>query len=108
MMDVHGTKLMELKPSSILAAAEKDLQRRVDNLQLCKVSVDNSGYPFQFQRFAFLAPHVRAAKSAADLLRRALRDAEDGGRGILSHKRMTRLIYGQPDLLRAALELANS
>lgn len=100
----HGTKLMELKPSSIWAAAMADLERRKHNIKYG-----------DFQFYAFHRDHVVSAESANDIIRAAIKDIEDAeaaaedadapvvAKGRKSGKANTRLIYSNVELLKAAL-----
>lgn len=90
-LEQHGTKLCALKASSIVAAARADL---------AKVSHKRAKRLDRYEPYCFHRTHVRAAKSAADLISRALDDRE---RGLSSGKKATRLIYGDQELLAAAL-----
>lgn len=94
LLELHGTKLMELKPSSIVHAAETDLQKRERNV---KYDGCAPGAVYTFHR-----RHVRAAKSVHDLLRRALKNVAIGRS---SAKKSTRIIYRDAKLLEAALNL---
>jgi hypothetical protein len=95
----HGTKLMELKPSSVVGAAEADIRRFWRNAE-----IKRGRKPYAFHR-----KHVRKAARAGDgpggilLLRLALADLEAGAD---SGKETTRMLYGAPQLLEQALELA--
>ena len=91
-LTLHGTKLMQLAPSSVLHAAERDLKLRNTRDET------NQSAPYAFHRL-----HVRKAERALDLLRLALADRE---RGVASGKRDTRVIYEDELVLLAALKLA--
>jgi hypothetical protein len=93
MLQKHGTVAFRLKPGAILGAAEQDLRVRKNK----KADIDEPGRPY-----AFLCAHVRRAKTAGELIELALANPD---KGLESGKHNTRLIYGDPDLLRAALEL---
>lgn len=104
----HGTKGGGLLPANVVQAAEADLLRFMRN---------RMDYQIQnYEPFAFHRAHVGRAMApghsatAAELITLALADAElpdDGeGRhciGRTSHKRNTRRLYSDPDLLRAAI-----
>jgi rhodanese-related sulfurtransferase len=96
MLQRHGTVAFKLKPGSIVTAAEQDLRIRQNK----KADIDEPGRPY-----AFVCAHVRKAKNAAELIELALAHPE---KGVDSGKYNTRLIYGDPDLLRAALSLAQA
>jgi hypothetical protein len=96
MLAEHGTKLMELKPSSVLQTAVADLARRGRNAE--RGEAMEGGY----EQYAFHRRHVRRARDPGDLLRRA---AEEPGLGQASAKYTTRLLYSDPTLLRAAGDL---
>ena len=90
----HGTPLMVLKPGSILGAAEADVKRYEWNC-----SGENP------RHYAFDRRHVRKAMrkgnaTGADIIRAALADRE---RGLDSGKPMTRELYRDEALLRAAI-----
>jgi hypothetical protein len=94
-LDHHGTKLSALQPGSVVYAARADLRRYVYKLE--HKDADQRA-PYAFHRL-----HVRAADTAADLIRLAIADRP---RGVSSGKRNTRTIYSDEALLRGALELA--
>jgi hypothetical protein len=96
MLQRHGTAAFKLKPGSIVSAAEQDLRIRQNK----KDDIDEPGRPY-----AFVCSHVRKAKSAGELIELALAHPE---KGVDSGKYNTRLIYGDQDLLRAALALAQA
>jgi hypothetical protein len=93
----HGTKAILLKPSSILAAAEEDLRRAMRNIER---SIG------EYEHFAFHRKHV--AKAMKDhiipngrmLIKIALADVDIGR---TSGKHWTRVIYSDPELLKAAM-----
>lgn len=87
------TRGPSLTPPAILAAARQDAASRQFN----------RGRRSGCLRYVFLRQHVRAATSAADLIRRAIAGLYDAG---ATTKRETKLIYSDAGLLRAALELA--
>ena len=93
LLENHGTKLMELKPSTIWSTAMEDLKRRENNRH-------DSGNPAKMKHYAFHRDHVKKAESANDVIRAALNEPEKGRR---STKYNTRLIYSDLDLLRSAL-----
>ena len=90
-LEVHGTKLMVLKPSSIWAAAMEDLSRRAFN----KAAAGDS-----FRAYAFHRKHAIKAGTANDIIRAAIKEP---GLGQASGKRDTRLLYSDVELLKAAL-----
>lgn len=90
----HGTQLHQLKPSSIVSAAEADLQLR--DRKICKEVAPTA--PYSFHR-----AHVRQSESAIELLKRAVRAPDVG---IASHKVCTRVIYSDVEMIRAALVIA--
>jgi len=92
---INGTLLNELKPSSILAAAEADVRRYRDN-----VSIDGN------EPYAFHRVHVRRGMrhdhgAARDIIAAALVDIE---RGRQSGKRLTRELYRDVELLKKAID----
>lgn len=90
----HGTKITELPPSAIVSTAASDLAlRQKKNEDLADPNC----------HYAFVAKHVRKAVSPADLLQRAINDLDTGTK---SGKLNTRILYGAPDQLRAALACA--
>lgn len=112
-MERHGTKAGGLKAASVVGAAEVDILRGLRNAQRLRDSAANAN---DCEAYAFHRSHVRRAiapghsSTAAELLTIALADAlrpDDGdGRhclGRTSSKRNTRRLYGDPDLLRAAI-----
>lgn len=89
-LERHGTALMALKPGSVAAAAEFDLRRRGDK---------HVGDCDRFAPYSFHRTHVRKASGAVNLIDRAIAEPQLGA---ASGKRITRLFYGEPDLLWAA------
>ena len=96
MLAEHGTRLMELKPSSLLHAAQADLRRRARNS-------DKGFGGDSYEHFAFHRKHVRKAVDVRDLLVRALMEP---GLGQASGKYNTRLIYSSGETLLRAIHLA--
>lgn len=93
----HGTKAFELKPSSLIAAAEEDLRRAKRNASPGKT---------EYEHFAFHRRHVaKAVKTGAPkrIIELALADIDLGKS---SGKHWTRVIYSNPDVLALALALA--
>lgn len=76
----HGTVAFELTAGSLISAAELDLRHRAAN-----VEAGEGVY-----RFAFVARHVRKAKTARDLILLAL---QEPGHGEASGKLNTRRVY---------------
>jgi len=99
MLAEHGTKLMELKPSSLLRAAQADLRRRERNTEEARAAFGAASY----EQFAFHRSHVRKATDPQDLLIRALMEP---GLGLSSGKYNTRLIYSSGETLLKAIHLA--
>ena len=97
MLAEYGTKLMELKPSTVLQAAREDVRRHARNKKAA-LSGDCS-----YEQFAFHRKHVRKATDALDLLVRAY---VEPGVGQASAKYNTRLLYSDAALLQTAIDLA--
>lgn len=97
MLAQHGTRLMQLKPSSIVAAAAEDLRRCARN---CAPRVE--GYSRDIEHYAFHRDHVRGAETPRGIIAAALAEP---GKGIGSGKAATRLLYDDVGLLAAALDL---
>jgi hypothetical protein len=97
MLADHGTKLMELKPSMVVQAAEEDIRKHRRN----KEAAQFTGEPYE--HFAFHRRHVRKAADALDLLVRAY---VEPGVGLSSAKYNTRLLYSDERLLMDAIDLA--
>lgn len=93
-LEQHGTKLMQLKPSMIWNVAMTDLEKRAKNQH-------DGGAPVQYAQYAFHRRHVIKASTANDIIRAAI---EEPGLGLASGKKDTRLLYSDVDLLRAALK----
>jgi hypothetical protein len=94
-LERHGTRLCELKPSAVVAAAEADVAlRRRKNGAGAPI-----GTPYCFHR-----RHVARASCACDLIERAIKDRYAG---VGSEKRITRILYGDEELLRAAYAAAS-
>lgn len=91
-LEEHGTKLMQLKPSMIWRCAMDDLDRRAHNK-----NTDATG----MKQYAFHRKHVAKATTANDILRAAIAQP---GLGQASTKKDTRLLYSDVELLRAALQ----
>ena len=98
MLMQHGTKVFELKPSSILAAAEEDLRRHERN-NTTAPSGDYEHYAFHRRHVAKTIKHVHPCGKT--LIEMALGDLEIGA---ASGKHWTRVIYNDPELLKAALD----
>lgn len=92
-LERHGTRAFVLKPSALAKAAEADLALR--NRKRLGQCADGKAYTFH-------RAHVRRASCALDLVDRAIADRYSG---VWSDKRITCLIYGDEDLLRATREL---
>lgn len=90
----HGTRLMVLKPSSLVQAAHADLARKRRN--------KTPGIS-HYEHYAFHRTHVKRAQTVAELL--ALASAQPG-LGACSTKINTRLIYSDVSLLEQAKALA--
>lgn len=99
-MEGHGTKLMQLKPSMIWRCAMDDLARREHNAEIgsCEPGRPNDG---KFKHYAFHRHHVVKANTANDILRAAIAEP---GKGRASGKKDTRLLYSDVELLKAALQ----
>jgi hypothetical protein len=98
-LEEHGTKLMQLKPSMIWRCAMDDLDRRKHNeLILTEAGTDRAG---EFKHYAFHRRHVKKAGTANDIIRAAIAEP---GIGLASGKRDTRLLYSDVELLKAALQ----
>lgn len=100
-LEEHGTKLMQLKPSMIWRCAMDDLQRFVHNKT---VTAEGTG---EYKQYAFHRRHVAVAfadkatvGTANDILRAAIAEP---GLGLASGKKDTRLLYSDVELLKAAL-----
>lgn len=102
MLQQHGTRLFRLKPVNIIQAAEADLRLRRQKLE--QRSEPSEAQISQRAPYAFCSQHVRGAKSVSELLARALKDRD---RGLGSGKRMTRVIYEDEEILRAAEGIAS-
>jgi hypothetical protein len=97
-LENHGTQLMELKPSSIWAAAENDLESRRHNIGI--KSDGTIGWEGTYRQYAFHRDHVLKSETPNDIIRHALAQP---GKGQASGKYTTRLIYSNLETLRAAL-----
>ena len=86
-----------LKPASIVAAAEADLALRG---RQCGVWLEGKGW--RPQPYCFHRAHVARASCALDLIDRAIADRYSG---VYSGKRITRIIYGDENLLADARAL---
>jgi hypothetical protein len=97
MLAEHGTKLIELKPSTVVQAAEEDIRRHRRNKEAAEDG------DLSFEQFAFHRKHVRKAVDALDLLVRAY---VEPGVGLSSAKYNTWLLYSSEQLLQDAIDLA--
>lgn len=91
-LDAHATAAAQFKPDAVWRMAMYDLERRAGNA----TAVITKMRVYHFHR-----DHVRKAKSANDILRAAIAELEKGRQ---SSKKLTRLLYADPDALRAALK----
>lgn len=99
---------MSLKPGSVVQAAETDLLRCMRNSERAR---EPSSWDGGFEPYAFHRRHVNRAmkpghsSTAAELLTLALADTMRGADGVGrdSVKPNTRMLYRDPDLLRAAI-----
>lgn len=94
-LDRHGTRAFVLKPSAVVAAVEADLVLRERKRK--RRGQHPAGGTYVFHR-----DHVRRASCALDLVDRAIRDRYAG---VGSGKRITRLVYGDEELLAATRAL---
>lgn len=90
-LEQHGTTLMQFKPEAIWRMAMADFDRRSGNLTADIASM---------KHYNFHRDHVRKANTANDILRAAI---EDPAKGRESGKKVTRMLYGDVEQLRAAL-----
>jgi hypothetical protein len=88
-LEQHGTRLMVLKPSYIWRLAMEDIER---------VSYNKTHWPGRI--YNFHRKHVLKANTANDIIRAAIADQKSG---LESPKEVTRLIYADLELLKAAL-----
>lgn len=91
-LELHGTTMGGLPPSSVMYTAEEDMRRKERN---------KNGEAYE--QYAFHRRHVRKAKSPRMLLALAVAYRE-AGTG--SHKKNTRLIYKDVETLKGAWMLA--
>lgn len=113
-MQRHGAGPSGLTPGSVCQAAEEDLKRCMRNAQRRQMPAFTKD---DFEPYAFAGRHVvrvmnGASKkippgsgTAAELLTIALADAmrRNASYGITINRCNTRRLYGDPDLLRAAI-----
>lgn len=86
----HGTRLFDLPPGLIVAAAESDMRA-------ARYNGSDAAPPFQ--AYAFHRHHVRRAKDALNLIEIAI---DDGPRGRKSKKPNTAMIYRARRALKQA------
>jgi len=86
-LELHGTRLNQLKPSSIVAAALSDLALKVRK----KMERADDFAPYAFHR-----RHVQKAEGAAELISIAIHGLKTGQ---ASGKRSKRLLYAKKELL---------
>lgn len=105
LLAVHGTRPIRLSPGAILATAKKDIERRSRNKTVA--ANDLAGGPYE--RYAFFSDHVRGAKTAGDVLRKALKAAESPAFADRLKRRgdPNAFYLCDPDTLRAALGVAD-
>lgn len=95
----HGTKIVRLKPASLVQAARADLERKARNAN--REFGDHDG----FEAYAFHRRHVRKSADVCELLKRA---KDQIGLGQMSGKYNTRLLYSDESLLQEAIDLTAS
>lgn len=92
----HGTRAFRLPAGAIVSTAEHDLDSREYNKRYA------AGQEIgPTRRYAFLAKHVRRAKTAAELIALAIKE---NGAAKNTTKINTKRIYGDLATLRAALD----
>jgi hypothetical protein len=109
----HGTELVAITPGMVVQGALRDLQvrslkRQFDGLApplLPEAASPSKSVPViaPTHQYLFHRKHVMRAKTAEQLLTLALADRDIGCQSAKHH---TRMIYGDPDLLRDALVCA--
>lgn len=99
MLAEHGTQLMALRPSSIVATAREDL-RRFERNRTRGQGMPGHTLSDGYEPYAFHRKHVRKVIDVPALLALALSDPEPG---LASGKYITRMLYADPELLRAAM-----
>lgn len=94
----HGTVAFTLPPGAITGAAKADLAAREHNRLVYRGKINPPA-----RRYAFVAKHVRKAKTPVELLRLAQREPKAAKK---TTKVNTWRIYEAQDSLRRAIELA--
>jgi hypothetical protein len=91
-LEQHGTGGVPFKPDAIWRMAMRDLEARQGN----KTAVVGKMRHYHFHR-----DHIRHADTANDILRAAIAEIEKGRE---SGKKLTRLLYADPEILKAAMQ----
>ena len=100
-LENHGTRFMQLKPSMIWGAAMEDLKRREHNEAVAASRKTTFPRKDEYKQYAFHRRHVLGAGTANDILRAAIAEP---ALGLAAGKRNTRLLYSDVELLKAALK----
>lgn len=88
-----------LKPQNLVQAAEADMKRAMRNAE--RVSLSKQNFAVHYEPYAFHRDHVRRAfNRPLDLLVLALMDPS-----VKTAKPNTKMIYGNAELLLAAIKL---
>jgi hypothetical protein len=91
-LETNGTGGVPFKPDAVWRMALRDLDARVGNA---------TAVVGKMRHYHFHRDHVRKAATANDILRAAIADLEKGRQ---SSKKLTRLLYTDAELLKAALQ----
>ena len=94
----HPTIPHRLPPGALVSAAEADIERRKRNELRSEGDLDGG-----YERYAFLAEHVRSAQGGVDRLLHAA--ARDIAAGRASAKKSCQLLYADADVIQQALAL---
>lgn len=110
MLHIHGTPAITMTPQMIVQAATQDIRsfahntaRELERKQLIKEG-GNLKMLEEKRKLAFLATHVRGAKTAADVIDTAIKLAHEAvGKTEVANRFR---IYNSPELLKEALKIA--
>ena len=97
-----------LKPQNLVQAAQADIARRKINAELAAKRKEHPSVLFPpYEPYALMKEHVRAGDGVFGVLALALERAERIKRQEVDppKKRLSKIIYGDPSLIRDALNL---
>lgn len=112
MLHIHGTAAIIMTPKMIVQAAEQDIRSLAHNVSrdLERKQIINDGGNLKNleakRALAFLAAHVRGAKTAAEVIDTAIKLSHEAiGKTEVANRYR---IYNSPELLKEALTIARA